>query len=234
MKTPCSGGEDESPWKVLIDRRREEIERDNRELTKGQLRRAKALYASSEDEEEESSEGIVDGRLDLRGQGLTKCVVPQRFDARHIESLVLRGNNIRVLEPRLLSALLSLRYLDVSENALERLNFPCRVTVLLASRNQIVRLTADSQNLRKLDVSRNFIRFVGTLQAPRLQEVDLRHNDLFDNNFLALAQLRALRCLLLNGNPIVKDPRYKLKLFAKAPHLRDALGADRCVFVSGV
>lgn len=252
MASPAGSLSSSSKWTALIDRRREEIARDTQELTQAKARRARALYnASGSDALSTTSSDatgpltIVDGRLDLTRHGLDSCVLPMSLDAgqlRTIETLVLRGNRIRAIEAHVLAPLSSLLLLDVAENDLERLcpvtpatydDWPPRLRILLASRNRIARLTlGGSRTLLKLDVSRNHLRFLGPHldKLPQLRQLDARHNHLDDIHpavLKHLASLRHLRCLLLAGNPLVRDPRHRLKLFAAAPQLRNALNAPR-------
>lgn len=239
-----------------IHQKREEIERDTRQLTEAKARRAQALYTSGKSSEGQSTSSsevssgpaVIDGRLDLSGLSLLTCTLPKQFDTgqlRTIQSLVLRGNKIRGIDAHLLAPLTALLFLDLCDNDLERLGpigttrfdecWPRRLLVLLASRNRIMRLSTGSGGsltLEKLDVSRNKIRFIGPDldKLPRLRQLDARHNYLNDINLASLKHLAALRhleCLLLTGNPIVRDPRHQLKLFAQAPHLRDALNAPQ-------
>lgn len=248
-KSPAS-----SKWMQRIHQKREEIERDTRQLTEAKARRAHALYISGKSSDGlsttssdvSSGPAVIDGRLELSGLGLLTCALPRQFDTgqlRTIQSLVLRGNRIRGIDAHLLAPLTALLFLDLSDNDLERLGpvgttrfdecWPSRLLVLLASKNRIIRLSTGSgglMTLEKLDVSRNKIRFIGPDldKLPRLRHLDARHNYLNDINLAALkhlATLRHLECLLLTGNPIVRDPRHQLKLFAQAPRLRDALNA---------
>ncbi|KAJ8600892.1 hypothetical protein CTAYLR_006985 [Chrysophaeum taylorii] len=229
-------------WAKLILQRREEIERDTRALTEAKERRARALYDENAAPEEDEVV-VMDGRrVDLSRRGLASCSVPPSIDAlrlRTIQSLILRGNRIRTIDAHAIAKLEGLQMLDVSENLLERLGpfsplVPFVPRILLARRNKISRLSVGcAPSLEKLDVSRNRIRFVSPdLNLAALIELDARHNDIDTHNLKSLANLRNLKCLLLlPGNPLALDPRHKLKLFAHAPHLRDALGAPRLVFL---
>lgn len=191
-------------WEERIRVKRAEIEDDKREL----LERRRRL-------EEPAT------LLDLSCQSLT--TVSLSLDAVRAQSIItlnLRGNRLTTLRPL---SLPSLRVLDVSENFLERLPPRLEVVVLVANSNRLVRLSLEAPCLERLDVSHNKLRFISPLKAP-LQELDVRFNFLDD---VTNVKNLKLKCLLVSGNPLVSDPRHKLKLVAVAPHLRDALGAPR-------
>lgn len=234
-----------SHWSRLITLKRSEIEADTRRLSENKARRARELYVDDDDD--------VAGVLDLSNRELGSFVVPRTLDVlqmRSIVVLILRKNHLRVLEAHTLAPLVHLEDLDVSENDLERLppvgavstdgpervaSFPVSLTSLDASRNHIARLSVGSRgapNLRTLILKRNHLRFISPdiVKAPQLTTLDLRWNSLNNDPQLKhLASLRRLHTILLTGNPLVNDPRHKLKLFAIAPHLRNALdSSSRC------
>ncbi|KAJ1461951.1 hypothetical protein M885DRAFT_200557 [Pelagophyceae sp. CCMP2097] len=107
---------------------------------------------------------------------------------------------------------------------------PPALEVLDASHNRLARLAIGAcvaPSLARLRVASNKIAFVSLdiSRACNLVELDARHNLLDVAACKPLGELRSLRRLLLQANPLISDPRHRLKLAAYSGHLQHALGA---------
>ncbi|CAM9549219.1 unnamed protein product, partial [Phaeothamnion confervicola] len=147
-----------------------------------------------------------------------------------LHTLVLSFNRLAALDGAALAALPALRHLDVSHNALTRLEpaetrqLPAGLESLDSSHNAIARIggLARCVGLRALTLSHNRLRSASGLEhLQRLEQLDLGHNLL--SAPLAVRPLgfcRALAVLVLEGNPLAGQPRYRPTLTGLLPHVK--------------
>jgi hypothetical protein len=132
-----------------------------------------------------------------------------------------------------LSALPALRHLDCSYNLLSRLEpaksggpgrgLPRQLETCDVSHNRLQRMSGlqNCLQLRSLSLRHNAIKLVSGLEALQLLEhLDLGHNAIA--TAIAIRSLsfnRALKALVLEGNPLAKPARYRPTIICLLPHL---------------
>jgi dynein assembly factor 1 len=135
-------------------------------------------------------------------------------DYINLRALWLENNHIEEINN--LSSLSKLRFLYLQNNSIkkiENLDNLKELTALNLSHNQItvIENLSELKVLEDLDLSHNKLQFSfslrGLKQTPSIKALDLRENIIEDSEFLleTLKSMPELRCLVIKGNPCLKN-----------------------------
>jgi len=142
-----------------------------------------------------------------------------------LEDWVLKECGIEKLDEGLLK-LDSLTELNVGANQIKTIeNIPASLKVLLAYDNEIQSMgLCENPNLLHLGLGYNKIDKLGVWieTLHKLEFLDLAYNNICDLQSLifSLQQLKALRSLVLSGNPISMLPNYRAFICSSLPDLK--------------
>jgi len=146
---------------------------------------------------------------------------------KYLRELNLRGNLIEYISPGSLSLNMYLRMIDMSENAVKKVeNFPPNTETLLLANNHLESLDGIEQytELQILNVQKNHITHLYPLRVedcPRLRKLSVSNNNIGSiNQLLHLSEFPYLCDLFLIPNPVENLPRYREQVLYRIPNLR--------------
>ncbi|KAG5179648.1 hypothetical protein JKP88DRAFT_135353, partial [Tribonema minus] len=153
---------------------------------------------------------------------------------RALHTLNVSYNQLTALDASALAELPALRHLDASHNLLTRVEpvgsggaaarLPRGLETLDLSHNRIARIgggVAGCARLRVVRLAHNRLRSAGGLESlTALEHLDLGHNAIAGSLSVRILSFnRALRSLVLAGNPFAAGARYRPSVICTLPHL---------------